>query len=139
MKYSVKHPAIKWPDRADKNFHRRPASGRVRFRDYKGDLISQSVTTLSDLGNKLSNMDDFYICAAKKYYKHFMNIDVDVGDPESISVLPSSVDTYHRNKVILMGLKLKKTQSLRSLLQDIISSDDFRKTDFGMKMYEKAK
>lgn len=131
----------KWPTEPDADYYRRPASGVFYFRSYAGELIDRPVSSVSDLGQKISETDDFYICLAKRYYRHFTGINVnngDLGDPYRTSVL-SAGDLAHRNSVIALGKNLKAHQSLRLLVSEILQMNDYRKTDFGTSGVENGK
>lgn len=124
---------VKWPTEADPDYYRRPPNGTFYFRTSSGDLIDQQVTSVADLGSKISDTDDFYICAAKRYYKYFTGIEVnnsDLADPYRTTVLTKG-DLAHREIVMNLGKKLKSHQSLRTLISDILNLSSYRKSDFG--------
>lgn len=124
-----------WPINADVNYFSRPTNGVLFFRNYEGDLVSQNVTSVTDLAAKISDQDDFYICLAKRYYSYFTGIDVDTGDlddPGHSNVL-SSEDLNHRKLVISLGKKLKTSQDIMKLIEDILNLENYKKSDFGAK------
>jgi hypothetical protein len=84
------------------------------------------LTSLPDLGQKLAATNDLYVCGAKKYYKFLTGVDInlrDLGDSSSAPLSPG--EQFHRNKIITLGLNFKNHQSVRTLLQEIISSPTF--------------
>jgi hypothetical protein len=115
-----------FPLATDTNYYRRPPEGDLRFRSYDGSLIDQPLTSLPDLGQKLAATNDLYVCGAKKYYKFLTGVDInlrDMGDSSSAPLSPG--EQFHRNKIITLGLNFKNHQSVRTLLQEIISSPTF--------------
>jgi hypothetical protein len=115
-----------YPLATDSNYYRRPPQGDLRFRSYDGSLIDQPLTSLPDLGQKLAATNDLYVCGAKKYYKFLTGVDInlrDLGDSSSAPLSPG--EQFHRNKIITLGLNFKNHQSVRTLLQEIISSPTF--------------
>lgn len=118
--------ASTYPLAADTNYYRRPPDGDLRYRSYDGVLINQNLSGLDDLGAKLAQTNDLYVCAAKKYYKFMTGVDInlrDIGD--SLSAPLTTGEQFHRTKIISLGLNLKNHQSLRTLMQEIISSPTF--------------
>jgi hypothetical protein len=123
-----------WPTEPDPVYYQRPPNGVLFLRSFSGDLIERPVTSVADLGQKISETDDYYVCLAKRYYSYFTGINVnngDLGDPYRSQVMTAG-DTAHRNVVIDLGKKLKAHQSLRQLISDILNLNDYRKTDFGI-------
>lgn len=127
-------PAVNtWSDVADPDYAKRQPTGRLYFRNYRGELVDRVVNSLSEMGVAISEQDDYFACFAKRYYYYFLGIDVDLGDPGNpLYVPPNAQDQYHRNKVIDLGLRLKNHKSLRQLLVDIMSSEEYRMSDFGV-------
>lgn len=126
-------PELSWPATSDSDYDKRPPMGTLFFRNYKGDLISTSVNGVEALAQEILQQDDFYICAAKRYYEYFTGIGVfigDIGDPSSPKL--SAADISRRDLVIQLGLSLKKTDNLRQLIKDILSLDHYKLSDFGL-------
>jgi hypothetical protein len=122
-----------WPSAADNSYYRRPTNGVFYFRNYLGNLVNTNVSSLDALGDVIAAQDDFYICAAKRYYHYLTGIDVsiaDVSDPAG-GVFMSQRDSYHRDVVIELGLGLKESQSSRSLIEAILRLPAYKRTDFG--------
>ncbi|MCB0363633.1 MAG: hypothetical protein KDD35_12980, partial [Bdellovibrionales bacterium] len=112
-----------WPDLKDVDYYQRPSQGVLYYRSYDGKLINIGVSNLDEMGSALANTNDLYVCAAKRYYNMMTGISVslsDINDPFNPIGL-SEEDLFHRNQVIDLGLKLKKHQSLRELIRQIIS------------------
>lgn len=121
-----------WSLSADSNFYKRKPTGVLYFRNYKSELIDIKINNIEELGQKITEQDDFYICLARKYYSYFIGIDVDTGDindPTRFQVL-STKDLEHRNIVIQLGLKLKSDQSLSQLVRNIMQLKHYKNSDF---------
>lgn len=122
-----------WLSKANYRFpNMTPASGVLYYRDYQGKLVDQNIADIADLGRKISQSDDFYICAAKRYYQYFTGVDANIGDI-SDPVQPvalSTAETRHRDIVIQLGLSLKVHQSLRQTIETILRLPAYKKSDF---------
>lgn len=119
---SIEHPVLK----GNANYYRTPSDANLTYRSYDGKLIHQEVSDLQGLGEAIAEQNDLYACAAKRYYKFLTGIDSDLSDIGNInSPKYSDSELAARNKVIQLGLELKKHQSIRSLLQSIIQSKTF--------------
>ncbi|MAV91864.1 MAG: hypothetical protein CL676_10615 [Bdellovibrionaceae bacterium] len=119
---------FKVPNLNDSNFFSTTApNGKIAFRsllDHK--LVSQSFSNLNQLGSALAQTDDFYLCAAKKYYKTFTGVNVQLTDREPAG----TVQAAHQNEVIKLGKFLKTTQSLEKMLKMLFQSKIYQSTDF---------
>ncbi len=119
-----------WPLVPDPIFRYRPERGTLYYRTWDGRLINNQVTGLPELGVRLASRDEPYLCLAKRYYKYFTGINVELGDikDESHRAL-SNVEINHRNKVIKLGLDLKNDpkQNPRNLIEKILRSDVYKK------------
>ncbi len=120
---------------ADLRFHLQPPEGKFNFRDIYGVLHSQPFTDLtgpSSLGNYIKDLDDYYVCAAKRYYNFFTGINVPIYDFKDPTMpAPSTDELRHRNNVLKLGTDLKTTQSLELMIRDIISLDIYKQQGFG--------
>ena len=90
--------------------------------------MSQKVNNLQEFGEALAETNDLYACAAKRYFEYFTGIGVSLADlrsPENDIDLTSEQMTQ-RDFVISLGKKLKKTQSLPELIEEIISSSFYQ-------------
>lgn len=122
-----------WPSVPTANYYQRPTIGVLYYRDYKGSLVNQSLTSIPDLGAKLTTQEDFYICAAKRYYKYFLGVDVDIMDPQDARYKNKGADmAAHKSKVIELGLALKTNKSLRTLIESIFKSDIYKQSHLGI-------
>lgn len=103
-------------------FFLKEPKGKVIYRDINDQLIQQDVQGVEDFGQTLSQIDDLYVCAAKRYFKFMTGYDA--------SMLPvpsaSAEEISARDFVIQIGKELKTHQSLRTLINDIVSSDFFK-------------
>jgi hypothetical protein len=124
-----------WSDQADASYALRPAFGHFYFRNYKGELVDREVQTMEELANAIRSQDDYYACFAKRYYYYFLGIDVDLGDPgHPMYRVPSAPDAHHRAKVIELGERLKAHKSLEQLIVEILGSEEYRRSDYGISM-----
>lgn len=125
-------PEGSWPSSPDANYARRPTNGVLFYRNYQGNLINISVTGPDDLGQKISQQDDYYICAAKRYYKYFTGLDANIGDPgDPAAPILSEQDKLVRATVVDLGLKLKQSNNLRMLVSEILNSPAFKDSGYG--------
>ncbi len=122
-----------WPSQPDADYYRRPQNGNLYFRNYNGELVDKPLTGITDLGAKIAQTDDYYICLARRYYSYFLGIDVntgDISDPAAGITLGANAQ-IHRNNVIVLGKSLRTSQSLPQLIKDILKLANYRKVDFG--------
>lgn len=126
--------AVNFPkDKPDANFYRRPADARLFYRSYNGDLVDENVTGLQSLGETITQTNDFYVCAAKRYYQFLTGIEVTLADEGDVNTpVFKEGELNQRNKVIQLGMKLKEHQSIEKLIEEIISSKAFISPDKGV-------
>jgi hypothetical protein len=109
------------PD-SDANFSARPPTGRLIYRSFDGSLKDLHGSDLNDLMTELVNQDDIYVCAAKRYFEYFTGISVNLQDPGDTELTPlSAADIHYKNQVVQLGRSLRSNNSLRSLIQSILS------------------
>lgn len=122
-----------WPSQADANYFKRPPNGVLYFRNQRGTLVNRNVTSLGTLGTAITEQDDFYSCAAKRYYRYFTGIDVDIGDVDdpSAGIFLSPRDIFHRNRVLQLGADLRTSRSTRDLIERILRLPSYSRSDFG--------
>ena len=113
-----------WPKDSDASFGDRPAWGRIYYRDYQGKIVDRTFTGLKELGEVSATLDDTYICHAKRYFHMFTGFDIDISDPGGKTF--TEQEWNYRNEIIALGLKLKQTQSLRTLVEDILKSQPYK-------------
>jgi hypothetical protein len=107
----------------DWDYYARPTTGRLLYRSYDGTLVDHAVTGVDGLGDELAKTNDLYVCAAARYFRYFTGIGVNLQDSGDTSKTPlSTAETTYRNLVIGLGQELKTHQSLKALIQSIISS-----------------
>lgn len=122
-----------WTDTIDSLYGKRQPYGHFFFRNYRGELIDRIVNSLDELGTAITDQDDYYTCFAKRYYRYFLGIEVELGDPgNQLYPLLNGADNYHRSKVIELGMALKTHGSLRQLILDILAGSEYRMSDFGI-------
>lgn len=110
----------------DSDFSKRPPIGRVKYRSYDGTLVTYDTADLQSLGNFLSSSNDFYVCTARKYYEFLTGIKANLTDIlEPGAAQLNATETYHRNKVIELGLELKTHKQLQKLIEDIVKTNTF--------------
>jgi hypothetical protein len=120
-----------WPIAQDSNYYRRPQTGRFVFRTFDGQFFDQFVNSLADLGARISQLDDPYVCTAKRYYQYFLGVEVpmiDVGDPDATPL--SAAEQKHWNKIVALGRNLKSHQKARRLVEEILRMNAFRQSNY---------
>jgi len=109
--------------KADVGFHRRPAHGRLYFRDYKGELRNEEVLGIAELGKVLADSEDLYVCAASRYLQYFTGVQVALHDPGDANFAPpSDAEREYREWVVKLGLELMVHQSPKKLVKQILES-----------------
>ncbi|HEX4925993.1 MAG TPA: hypothetical protein VFV50_18010 [Bdellovibrionales bacterium] len=122
-----------WPSEPDRDYYRRPANGVLYYRNFNGELVNLAVTSLQDLGVKLAQQEDLHVCMAKRYYRYFTGIDVPLSDPGDPAAPPlTAADSAHRAQVIALGRSLKSHQSVRMLIEEILTLPIYRESNFGV-------
>ena len=119
-------PETSWPEAVDPDYFKRPANGHFYFRTSQGELVDKKISSLKQLGQTLSSLQDFYSCAASRYYAYFTGTKVqlaDAGDPDTPKL--SNKDQLALKKVIELGGSLQKHQSLEQLILEILQSDEY--------------
>ena len=125
-----------WASEVVPNFHRQAPHGKIYFRTFShGELINKAVGNISELGSALTQIDDFYQCAAKKYFEFFTGIQVplyDRGDPTytEINKALSAESIADRKFIEGLALNLRQSQSIKNLIKEIIASDYYRSSTF---------
>lgn len=132
---STQDPISEWSSEPVKNFHLQKPTGKLYFRTFSGELIEQPVQNISDLGKSITEIDDFYTCAAKRYFEYFTGINVplyDRTDPVNAGLNKSlkSEDISYRLFIEKLGGELKNTQSLSQLIKSILNSDYYKQIDY---------
>lgn len=119
---------------ADTNFYKRPPKGHLYFRTFEGRLVSEQVEGLDGpqgLGEAIANLDDYYVCASKRYFEFFTGHKViieDITAPNATKLNDKQVRL--RNFTIDMGKKLRQSQKVRDIIKQIIASDFYKSSDY---------
>ncbi|MCB9024868.1 MAG: hypothetical protein H6625_01000 [Bdellovibrionaceae bacterium] len=123
-----------WPAESDSNYAKRPTNGTLFYRNYKGELIDQKLTSVTDLGDKLAEQDDVYVCLASRYYEYFTGIKTNVADigDSSLEYKLTDADLKHRNLVIKLGQELKEHQNSMTLIENILKLPIYSQSDLGL-------
>jgi hypothetical protein len=83
----------------------------------------------------MAQTDDFYACAAKRYFQYFTGIQVSLYDRTNpanatFNEKLSSEAKADREFVESLGTELRKTQSIRSVVKKIMGSPYYRETNY---------
>lgn len=100
-------------------------TGELNYRDHTGLLVTQQVTSNIDLGQKLAQSNDFYRCVAKRYYEFFTGFKVNLSVANIVPESDTATAKYHRKQVYDMATRLKTSQNLNKLIQEILASNAF--------------
>ena len=115
------------------NYHLTAPIGQLNYRSYDGTRVQVDLENLEDLGEKIAQTNDFYVCAAKRHFKFLTGIEVDLSDEGDMnSPKLTEKEQFYRDRVIKLGLDLKKHQSLKELFKAIISTPTFIQPDRGV-------
>ncbi|NJL24892.1 MAG: hypothetical protein HC902_06775 [Calothrix sp. SM1_5_4] len=125
-----------WPALKDTNYYRRPAKGHFLYRSINGALINAALESGDSLSEIIAQQDDAYICHAKKLFKYFTGVNVelsDIYDPDQAEKLSSmsKKDWEYRNIVIRLGRNLKQHQKVRKTISEIMHLEIYKQADFG--------
>lgn len=100
-------------------------SGGLNYRDHTDKLIKIPVTGTEKLGQELAKSDDFYRCVTKRYYEYFTGFKVNLAARNVASGTDTAEAQFHRAKVYSIASRLKSSQSLIKMIQDIVNSEGF--------------
>lgn len=115
-----------WVDQDEKDYFRRPNYGKFYFRTHDGKLINQSFEGFEGLAQAITETDDYYICAAKRYLNFFTGVDVPMFDAGDISApYLNKKEKEYQKFVIELGKELKEHQDLKQTIKRIISSKSY--------------
>lgn len=127
-----------WPSTAEKapilgnkiaSYYQKSPDGVLMFRSADGSLVHEPVNGIASLGTTLSQTNDFYYCAASRYFEFFTGIHVnlqDPGDPRAVAL--TDADKHYRDLVMGLGTDLKTHQSTRELVRRILSSETYARS-----------
>jgi hypothetical protein len=103
-----------------------PPEGRLHFRELvSGAHRDVKFTSLAQLGTLLAGYEDIYTCAAKRYYKFFTGVDVDL-----TAKATDKVDKMHQDQVLALGKTLKSGQSVRTMLRALFASRTYKSSNY---------
>lgn len=124
-----------WPAENVADFHTQQPTGRLYFRSFQGTLVDKPVTNIATLGQAMSETDDYYICAAKRYFEFMTGIVVplyDRTDPKNADLNKSLTPEAAADRAYVEDLAktLRSTGSVVNVLEDIMASPYFRKENY---------
>lgn len=109
-----------------------PPRGRLHYRELvTGVRRSANFNSLAELGTRIADSQDLYVCAAKRYYKFLTGVDVDLTRAATLEL-----DKLHQDQVMKLAAEFRTHQSVRSLLKQIFASRVFQTGNY---MTEKEK
>jgi len=112
----------------DYHFGSRPPKGELFFNNWRNLPVRVPVQGLAQLGQAISEQDDFYLCAAKRYYRFFTGVDVNI---RAVEANMRPLEREHFRNVVKAGLEvLKSTQSTERMIEFIFSTPAFKYSDF---------
>ncbi len=124
-----------WIHVDDPEFHIKKSTGKFFTRLFNGEILDRNISSIDDLGNVITQTQDFYTCAAKRYFEFFTGIQVplyDKKDPRyaEMNRMLTSEHIKNREFVENLGADLQRDQSLKNLVKRIIASDYYRSEEF---------
>jgi hypothetical protein len=124
-----------WVHEDDNNFHVRRPKGKLFTRLFNGELLDRNIESIDDLGKVITQTQDFYTCAAKRYFEFFTGINVplyDKKDPRfsEVNRLMTADHVKNRQFVESLGFELQQDQSLKNLVRRILKSDYYRSESY---------
>lgn len=115
------------PDK-DSKFHLRPASGRFVYRDVYGKDFDIKVESLDALGELIGELDDFYLCTAKKYLNFLTGTNIDMSIFSSNNL--SKKERYYKSLLEKTAQKMKSTGKLRNGIENLVKSEVYKSRSF---------
>jgi hypothetical protein len=128
--------ANSWSSSSVAGYHRQNPTGKLMIRSYaNGALINRDVANVEEMGTRLTELDEYYQCAAKKYFRYFTGIDVSLYDRTDPMNAPlnkalTARDLEDRKFIEALGKELSKSQSLSKLVESILRSNYYNKAAF---------
>lgn len=108
-----------------KLFTLKQPDGALNYRDHNNILIKKPVNNIEELGLELSKSDDFYRCVTKRYYEFFTGYNVNLAERNVNESSNTNTAKFHRQKVHDIAARLKLSQNLNSMIEEIINSEGF--------------
>ncbi|WII72906.1 hypothetical protein QJS83_03350 [Bdellovibrio sp. 22V] len=124
-----------WPSEAVADFHLQKPTGRLYFRSVTGALINKPVTNMADLGKAMSETEDYYLCAAKRYFEFMTGIQVplyDRTDPRNSELNRSLSKEAKEDRAYVESLAkvLAGNGSVLEVVEEIMRSPYYTKENF---------
>ncbi|MGE0527139.1 MAG: hypothetical protein AB7G93_09715 [Bdellovibrionales bacterium] len=119
---------IRLPVKAGSSVHAlQGPKGRFVYRQKlsPGQKTDVQVNGLEDLGAKVAATREFYLCAAKRYYRFLTGVDVNLETAET-----DTVGARHQKVVVDLANKMKTDKSVRTLFKRIFESDEFKTRNY---------
>lgn len=113
----------------DKKYKKFKTSGELIYRNYKGELIKISIKDLDELGKKLFEQLDPYICVSKRYLEYFTNLDINLDQLIKNRNYHTAKERYIYQELIRLSQNLMKTQDLKQLIIDIFNHNLYKVKD----------
>ncbi len=121
--------SIAWPDEPDDDYENSTPEGKLYYRSFKGDLVDINVSTLDQLGIRISEQEDFYYCMASKYLNYFTGVKVNLNDHYLYELTPT--DEYYKKIIIELGDQFKSSKDPKALIKSILDHPIYQKKDYG--------
>lgn len=127
--------AFSWSSTPVTNFHRMKPTGKVIMRTFSGRMINSTVNNMEEAGSILSQSEDLYQCATKRYFELLTGISVplyDRGDPRFAQNTAALSTAALKNRLFIENVakRFKESQSLPSMLKEIINSNYYRDANY---------
>ena len=100
--------------------------GKMVFRNYQGEYKELKFQNIEELGKKMMQELDPYLCFSKRYLEYFLDLRIDLDDLIKNKNTHSAKDRFIYNELIKFGEKLKKNQSPKELLKAIFDHDLYK-------------
>lgn len=124
-----------WPAAEVENFHLQNPTGRLYFRSSTGALINKPVSGIAELGKAMSETDDYYLCAAKRYFEFMTGVVVplyDRTDPRNANLNLTLTNEAIKDRSFVENLaqELRRTQSVIEMTEAIMKSPYYGKENY---------
>ena len=125
-----------WPGDSIENFHLRPAYGRLYFRTFDNKIIDKKIKSLDHLGYTISQLEDYYMCGVKRYYRYLIGIDIPIVNPDQIpegepGLMESDEAVKHLRNIRKLTKSFMKDDDPVGLIKKIIALDVYRERAIG--------
>lgn len=124
-----------WPSADVADFHLQQPSGRLYFRSATGALVDRSVANIAGLGKAMSETEDYYLCAAKRYFEFMTGIQVplyDRTDPRNAELNQALSKEAITDRLFVEDLAkgLRSSQSVIQMVEDIMKSPYYSRENY---------